>query len=51
MNEIGGACSTYSREESRIQESLVGKPDWKRRLGRPRLRWNGNIKIDVKEVD
>jgi hypothetical protein len=48
---MGGVCSTYSKEESCIQESLVGKPDWKSPLGRSRLRWKSNIKIDVKEMD
>ena len=28
---------------------LVGKPEGKRRLGRPRHRWEGNIKKDVQE--
>ena len=26
------------------------KPEGKRPLGRPRLRWEGNIKIDLQEV-
>jgi hypothetical protein len=29
---------------------LVGKPDGKRALGRPRRRWVDNIKMDLKEV-
>jgi hypothetical protein len=29
---------------------LVGKPEEKRPLGRPRCRWENNIKIDIKEV-
>ena len=29
---------------------LVGKLEGKRRLGRPRRRWEGNIKMDVQEV-
>jgi hypothetical protein len=29
---------------------LVGKPEGKRPLGRPRDRWEGNIKMDLKEV-
>jgi hypothetical protein len=29
---------------------LVGKPDGKRPLGRPRRRWEDNIKIDIQEV-
>jgi hypothetical protein len=29
---------------------LVGKPETKRPLGRPRRRWVDNIKIDLREV-
>jgi hypothetical protein len=29
---------------------LVGTPEGKRALGRPRLRWEGNIKTDLQEV-
>ena len=29
---------------------LVGKPEGKRPLGRPRLRWEDNIKMDLREV-
>jgi hypothetical protein len=29
---------------------LVGKPEGKRPLERPRRRWENNIKIDLKEV-
>ena len=29
---------------------LVGKPEGKRPLGRPRHRWEDNIKMDLKEV-
>jgi len=29
---------------------LVGKPERKRPLGRPRRRWEDNIKMDLKEV-
>jgi len=28
----------------------VGKPEGKRPLGRPRLRWEDNIKMDFQEV-
>ena len=30
---------------------LVGKPEGKRPLGRPRRRWDDNIKTDLREVD
>jgi len=29
---------------------LVGRPDWRKPLGRPRHRWKDNIKIDFQEV-
>jgi hypothetical protein len=29
---------------------LVGRPEGKRPLGRPRRRWEDNIKIDLQEV-
>ena len=28
-----------------------GKPEWKSPLGRHRLRWEDNIKIDLQKVD
>ena len=33
-----------------IYRILVGKPEEKRPLGRPRLRWECNIKMDLQEV-
>jgi len=30
---------------------FVGKPEGKRLLGRPRCRWEDNIKIDLQEVE
>jgi hypothetical protein len=33
-----------------IYRALVGKPKGKRPLGRPRHRWEDNIKMDVKEI-
>jgi hypothetical protein len=30
--------------------ALVGKPEGRRPLGRPRRRWEDNIKIDLQEV-
>ena len=38
-------------EEGRgVHKGLVGKPEGKRPLGRPRRRWEYNIKIDLEEV-
>ena len=33
-----------------LHRFLVGKPEGKRPLGRPRLRWEHNIKMDLQEV-
>jgi hypothetical protein len=30
--------------------SLVGKPEGKRQLGRPWCRWEDNIKMDLREI-
>ena len=33
-----------------VHRVVVGKPEGKRPLGRPRLRWEDNIKMDLQEV-
>ena len=37
-------------EERGVYRVLVGKPEGKRPLGRPRRRWVDNIRIDLQEV-
>jgi len=37
-------------ERRGIYRILVGKPEGKRPLGRPRRRWENNIKLDLLEV-
>ena len=37
-------------ERRDVYRVLVGKPEGKRPLGRPRRRWEDNIKMDVQEV-
>jgi len=37
-------------ERRGIYRVVVGKPEGKRSLGRPRHRWEDNIKMDLKEV-
>ena len=37
-------------EERGAYRVLVGKPEGKRPLGRPRRRWVGNIRMDLQEV-
>jgi hypothetical protein len=29
---------------------LIGKPEGRRLLGRPRHRWEGNIRMDLKQI-
>jgi len=42
-------CNTYG-EEKKLYRVLVGKPEGKRPLGRPRHRWEDNSKMDLQEV-
>ena len=37
-------------EERRVYRVLVGKPEGRRPLGRPRRRWVYNIRMDLQEV-
>ena len=37
-------------EERGVHRVLLGKPEGKRPLGRPRRRWEDNIKMDLQEV-
>jgi hypothetical protein len=37
-------------EKKNVYRLLVGKPEGKRPLGRPRRRWIDNIKIDLLEI-
>jgi hypothetical protein len=43
---------SYSRlsEKRNVYRLLVGKPEGKRSLGRPRRRWIDNIKMDLLEI-
>jgi hypothetical protein len=37
-------------EKRNVYRLLVGKPEGKRPLGRPRCRWIDNIKMDLLEI-
>jgi hypothetical protein len=37
-------------EEEEVYRILVGKPEEKRSLGRPRPRWVDNIKMELREI-
>jgi hypothetical protein len=48
-DEVGGACSSNG-EKRNAYRLLVGKPEGKRPVGRPRHRWVDNIKICLVEI-
>jgi hypothetical protein len=33
-----------------MESCLVGRPEGKRPLGKPRCRWENNIKLDLREI-
>jgi hypothetical protein len=47
--EIGRACRTYG-EERGAYRIMVWKPEGKSQLGKPRSRWDYNVKMDLKEI-
>ena len=50
-NEMGWACSAHGGgKRGDAYRVLVGKPEGKRPLGRPRLGWEDNFKMDLQEV-
>jgi hypothetical protein len=46
---VGGECGTHGRGEKRVQV-LMGRPEGKRPLERPRRRWEDGIKMDLREI-
>jgi hypothetical protein len=48
MRSVGYVARMEKRNAYRL---LVGKPEGKRPLGRPRRRWVDNIRMDLGEVD
>jgi hypothetical protein len=38
-------------EERKLYKVLVGNPEGKRTLGRPRSRWKYGIRMDLREID
>jgi hypothetical protein len=49
-DQISKACSTNG-EKRNAYRILVRKPEGKRSLGRPRLRWMDNIKCTLERQD
>jgi hypothetical protein len=48
-DEVGWTCGTNGGKRS-MYSLMVGKPEGKRPLGRPRRRWIDNIKMDLLEI-
>jgi len=48
MRWAGHVASMWNRRG--VYRVLVGKPEGKRPFGRPRRRWQDNIKMDLQEV-
>jgi hypothetical protein len=46
---MGRTCGTYE-ERRGAYRALMGKPEGRRPLGRPRRRWEDNTKMDLLEV-
>jgi hypothetical protein len=46
---MSGACSTNGEKRDACR-LLVGKPEGKRLVGRPRRRWADNIRMDLGEI-
>jgi hypothetical protein len=40
----------WERREKEVYKVLVGKPEGKRPLGRPRRRWEDGIRMDLREI-
>jgi len=46
-DELGGACGTHMEQTYR---ALVGAVEVQNPLGRPRLTWEVNVKMNVQEI-
>jgi len=45
-----GGHVAQMREMRNVYNILIGKPEGKRPLGRPRHRWKDNMRIDLRET-
>jgi hypothetical protein len=48
-NEVAGHVARVG-EERKVYKVLVGKPEGKKPLERPRRRWEDGIRMDLREV-
>jgi hypothetical protein len=49
-NEMSGTCNTYGKRRG-VYRGFLGKPEVQKPVGRPRRRWEDNIKVDLQEVE
>jgi hypothetical protein len=47
---MGMVCITHWKKRNACR-ILVGKPEGKRPLGRPKRSWEDNIEVDFREID
>jgi hypothetical protein len=47
---VDRTCSMHGKGEGRVYRVLNGRPNGKTPLGRPRCRWEHNIKMDLRET-
>ena len=47
---MGRACCQNGGRQESTFKILTGKPTGKRPLGRPRRRWEDNIRMDLEEI-
>jgi hypothetical protein len=47
---MGETWNTYGGRRI-VYSVLIGKPEGNKPLGRPRDRWEGNIKVDLQEIE
>jgi hypothetical protein len=50
MRWVGHVARLGAKRNAYLCEIVVGKPEGKRSLRRPRRRWEENIKIDLREI-
>jgi len=51
QKELDGRDMWHISEAGEVHKVTVGRPEWKRSFGRLGIRWEDNIKMDLKEVE
>jgi hypothetical protein len=46
---VGETCGTHGRGGN-VYRVLMGRPEGKRPLGKPRRRWEDGIRLDLREI-